>query len=1062
MASQTYEQIVENMSLAVTASIEYLKKQGDSQIIVRNGKLISPQGDVFLYEFTSDKLQLIEEDADVEVRIGDNSANGKIAAVAEGMVQIETDTNLGASVPEARLIISSYFLLEQLNEKLVALGSGEAKHSKLAEKLFDIAPTTTALDNDYKFPLAKFSLNEYQEKAVRLALGSDVSFIWGPPGTGKTFVIARLVEALLSKNYSVLLISHTNAATDGALLEVVNHLEKSEDYLDGKLLREGRIVNNVLAEKLVTVEKIMEKKAKPILDEIKVTTSEMESDLAKLSAHRSAEFMLGKIQSSIDEHANLKEYVIQLESQVYALREDIKGYESNFADTEQRIAEFQQLGSFKKLLSGTNLEKLTSEKASRRNTLESAKNQVLQIRKDYTESTYRLRALESHIADEKSKLSKEGLLSDSQAETLAKNVKIMEDAIKALKAELEALNDNLILEAKLIATTLTKSYQSKKILSREYDCVIVDEASMAPLPTLLTSAGIAKAKITLVGDFFQLPPIAKYRSDEDDEETAQKQNAVDAWLRRDIFAATGITEAIKSGKGQPVRMQQLRIQRRMHPDISEIVNKLVYAKYGDYSLKNDSVTYDYGVDKLSSQPLPDSHLGIYDTTNLGTLPSKTDSGSIYNVPQALVCVELAKQALKNGYEKVGIVSAYRAQVNLLQKIIGDSMSQKDSEKVLADTVHKFQGGEKELIIFDVTTPRTRTMYDDGEVDGDDEKLINVAFSRAKAKLLLVGDIKKIEKAHDHTSLIKQTIEHVRATDRPILDASNLISPLDLSEKTDSVLASLNGASLEKAIQSGGLLDENDFYKAFFQDLIHAEQEVIIISPFLSTRRYEQLETIFNNLRLRGVQIFVITRPSEEHDGNLREMSEKVIRSMEKMGITVLPIRGYTHEKVAVIDRKILYVGSLNILSQRESHEIMHRIGGKKGLVAKQYMQFLKLDKNIGEIGQSKLKHCEVCTEPGSWYWTAKSRFGMWTFCLTGMHSPNKPPKPKRTKQDRVDERTKKRNVINLDANGIPICPVHGIKTVIKKGYWGEFYGCPKYKECDYAVPLKKVEKLRGK
>ena len=70
MSLLTYEEIVDEMSLAVLASIEYLKQQGDSQIIVRNGQLVSSQGEIFLYEFTSDKLQLIEEDADVEVRIG--------------------------------------------------------------------------------------------------------------------------------------------------------------------------------------------------------------------------------------------------------------------------------------------------------------------------------------------------------------------------------------------------------------------------------------------------------------------------------------------------------------------------------------------------------------------------------------------------------------------------------------------------------------------------------------------------------------------------------------------------------------------------------------------------------------------------------------------------------------------------------------------------------------------------------------------------------------------------------------------------------------------------------
>lgn len=1056
MSVADYTTIVDEMSLAVSASIEYLKKQGDSQIIIRNGRLISPQGGVFLYEFTSDKLDLIDEDAQVEVRIGDDSATGKIAAVMDGVVHIETEESLGATVSEAKLIISTYFLLEQLNEKLLSLRDSD--DNQIGEKLFGLSEPRVSHDTQYHFPTSRQKLNDYQESAVRLALGSEISFIWGPPGTGKTFTIARLVEALLDRDLTVLLISHTNAATDGAMLDVVKHLESSSDYQEGRFLREGRIVEDELKDKLVTVEKIFEVKAKPIMDELKITRSELEADRSKLAAHKGAEFMLGRMQDVIDEHQRVEDYVVELEGEAHELKKEIKHHESNFKDADARIIEFQQLSNFKKLFAGTNLQKLTVEKTGHRTTMETTKNQLLQIRKDYTEASHRLDELQKQIDQEKSDLSKEGLLSDARVEALEKNIKTLEEAEKSLHAELEALQDSLIVDAKLIATTLTKSYQSRKILSRDYDCVIVDEASMAPMPALLTAASIANQKMVLVGDFFQLPPIANYRPPEDGGDDAMRsEKAVDKWLRSDIFAQTGITKVVKSGKKPPDIMQQLRFQRRMHPSISKLVNELIYAKYGDYGLKDDPITTDYGKDLLTSKPLQNSHVGIYDTSAIGSLPSKTDSGSIYNVPHALLCVELAKQAVSSGYKNIGIVSAYRAQVNLLQKIIADSFSKEDAAKILPDTVHKFQGGEKDLIIFDVTTPRTRSMYDDGSVDGNDEKLINVAFSRAKAKLVLVGDIKKIEKSHDQSSLVKQTINYVRTQNHPIVDASSLLNPLELSEKSDHVLAGLKGASIEEAMKSGGLLDETDFYKAFFADIITAQQEVIIISPFLSTRRYDQIETILRNLMMRSVKIFVITRPSEEHDGNLKKMSEDVTRRMEDLGIVVLPIRGYTHQKVAIIDRKVLYVGSLNILSQRDSHEIMHRIDGKKGLVAQQYLQFLKLDKNIGAIGQSKLKRCEVCEEPGSWYWTGKSRFGMWTFCLTGMHSPNKPPKPKRTKKEREAVRSEKRKIINLDASGIPICPVHGIKTQLKKGYWGEFYGCPKYKECDYAVPLKKVQ-----
>ena len=192
---------------------------------------------------------------------------------------------------------------------------------------------------------------------------------------------------------------------------------------------------------------------------------------------------------------------------------------------------------------------------------------------------------------------------------------------------------------------------------------------------------------------------------------------------------------------------------------------------------------------------------------------------------------------------------------------------------------------------------------------------------------------------------------------------------------------------------------------------------------------------------------------------MREMAKTEIKQLEKIGVIVLPLVG-VHEKVAMIDRKVLYSGSLNILSQRDSTELMHRFKGSN--VAKQMATFLKLDKNIGPLGENNIKHCEVCTEPGSWYWTQKGRFGIWTFCLTGMHAPNKPPKTKEDRKIRKEAISKTRQTINLNASGVPICPVHNIATALKRGPFSEFYGCPQHKECDYAVSKAKVDKLLAK
>lgn len=84
---------------------------------------------------------------------------------------------------------------------------------------------------------------------------------------------------------------------------------------------------------------------------------------------------------------------------------------------------------------------------------------------------------------------------------------------------------------------------------------------------------------------------------------------------------------------------------------------------------------------------------------------------------------------------------------------------------------------------------------------------------------------------------------------------------------------------------------------------------------------ESLLPIFEMLRKRGVTITVNTRNPDEHDGEYIDQAYEAVSDMQSMGITVL----YTvkhHRKLAIIDESVLWEGSLNILSQNDSCELM--------------------------------------------------------------------------------------------------------------------------------------------
>lgn len=139
-----------------------------------------------------------------------------------------------------------------------------------------------------------------------------------------------------------------------------------------------------------------------------------------------------------------------------------------------------------------------------------------------------------------------------------------------------------------------------------------------------------------------------------------------------------------------------------------------------------------------------------------------------------------------------------------------------------------------------------------------------------------------------------------------------------------------------------LYNETTFYKQFIKDLSEAKKEVIIESPYITKKRLDILKPVFEKLMGRGVQVYIITKASQEHDALMAEQSEAGIRYFECLGLQVLLIKGGHHRKLAMIDRKVLWEGSLNILSQSSSREFMRRIESRK--LTEELFQFLQFDK----------------------------------------------------------------------------------------------------------------------
>lgn len=144
--------------------------------------------------------------------------------------------------------------------------------------------------------------------------------------------------------------------------------------------------------------------------------------------------------------------------------------------------------------------------------------------------------------------------------------------------------------------------------------------------------------------------------------------------------------------------------------------------------------------------------------------------------------------------------------------------------------------------------------------------------------------------------------------------------------------------------SSSLYNEKTFYNRFEKDLKNCHSEIIIESPFITSRRLNLLIPSLQKLKSKHIRITINTcDPEANDDENMRNDTRFALSKLQHMSVNVLFTGGH-HRKLAIIDRSILYEGSLNILSQNNSCEVMRRIESTE--LAWQMIHFVNIDNFI--------------------------------------------------------------------------------------------------------------------
>jgi phosphatidylserine/phosphatidylglycerophosphate/cardiolipin synthase-like enzyme len=121
-----------------------------------------------------------------------------------------------------------------------------------------------------------------------------------------------------------------------------------------------------------------------------------------------------------------------------------------------------------------------------------------------------------------------------------------------------------------------------------------------------------------------------------------------------------------------------------------------------------------------------------------------------------------------------------------------------------------------------------------------------------------------------------------------------------------------------------IYDKNSFQPVYTNDFISAQSEILITSPFVSKLRITRLLPLIQSVIARKVSLIVITRPVDD----FKEIDKQKVSESHKLLISTgvkLHLHSNIHQKFAVIDQKIVWYGSINLLSFGSAEESIMRL-----------------------------------------------------------------------------------------------------------------------------------------
>lgn len=222
------DEFVDHYSRNLVSEIAFIKRTGGKHQVVYDGIFLEQMGQRYVYQFESDTELNYQSGSKITIYYNELEYEGAIEDISEFSIIISTELDLGhtkdTEIVSLEFSVEQWRLMSDLNNRFEVL--------KMNPSCIVKAITTEGTKQiDFRTKMLTG-----QDTALKMAGSQPITFIWGPPGTGKTETLAKIVLDHISNNKRVLMVSYSNVSVDGAIKRVNNVNKKKET---GKFVRYG-------------------------------------------------------------------------------------------------------------------------------------------------------------------------------------------------------------------------------------------------------------------------------------------------------------------------------------------------------------------------------------------------------------------------------------------------------------------------------------------------------------------------------------------------------------------------------------------------------------------------------------------------------------------------------------------------------------------------------------------------------------------------------------------------------------------------------------------------------